>query len=142
MKQNRSSLVLPRPNIDIFGGKPVLSKKELLQERTGLLKVLAAIIEDAGGRLLISNGSFGEMKSGAKRTIQIVPGPLGLALQFDTFTETEAETNDTHGTDDAAEFYNSDVAREAREFLRLQRNEANLDPGGDIRGVAEAEPGN
>lgn len=117
LKPSKSSYASGAPPcpVTIEGAKP-LNKNDMLGEYNGLLIVLAAIIEKNKGRVMVSEDDIAIVKR-QKRVLQIIPGVMGLSLQFNDFKEdnTLVEPEETH------DFLASSVAQEAREFLAKQR---------------------
>lgn len=117
IKKNKSAFASGAPpcSVSIEGSKP-LNRLDTQKEYNGLLVVLAAILEQNNGRVLVSQEALDTVRR-QKRVLQIVPAELSLSVQFDTFTEdtTEPETVEDNN------FLESSIAQEAREFLAKQK---------------------
>jgi hypothetical protein len=91
-----------------------INQGSLRSEYNGLLITIAAMIEANGGQFTIPEECLNKVKQG--RVIQILVSPTELTIQFDTFGATEAnEETDSN-------FLESQVAKDAREFLSKQKD--------------------
>lgn len=117
-----------KPLITVEGSNKTLTKQELLQERAAMLLVIASMVKEAGGRVMVAKTTFEEVKS-EPRVIRIIDGDVGFAIQFNDFEEREEPHNETIG--ETGNFLESDAAASAREYLAgLRRDESGNDNGG------------
>ena len=115
--------------VRIDGAPKVLTREQLYGEVQGLLKILAGLVEQNRGVLSVSNETL--QKVGQEgRVLQIDPGQFGVMLKFkEEVKDGRAESNrepETEGSEAdgvrAEGFYDSEFARETREYLRNQRS--------------------
>jgi hypothetical protein len=119
--------------VRIDGSKKILSKTELQIEVDGILRMLAALVEENRGTLSVTLESLRKVGQEG-RILQIIPGQLGITVKFKedengTRTGTEAEGSEVDSIR-GEKFFESDAAREAREYLRSTRDS-------DVRTVSE-----
>lgn len=103
--------------VSIAGAIKPRTADEMRHEYNGLLITLAAILEQNNGRVLVTQENIDAVKR-QKRVLQLIPGPLALSVQFDTFKE---EPVAPPVVAPESNFLASDVAQEAREYLAKQK---------------------
>jgi hypothetical protein len=118
LKKSKSAYATGAPPcpVTIEGGSKFLNASEKLQEYNGLLIVLAAILEQNNGRVIVPIEAINTVKK-QKRILQLRQSEFGLSLQFDTFQEETAVPQ----VQEEKHFLESSVAQEARDFLAQQR---------------------
>ncbi len=114
IKSAFASGVPPCP-VTLEGDKP-FKKDEILSAYNGLLIVLAAIIEQNKGRVIVSEDSIATVKR-KKRVLQIVPSHVGVSFQFNDFKDEDVISV----PEEIHDFLGSALAQEAREFLAKQK---------------------
>ena len=110
--------------VKISGAGP-MTKQELLADYNGLLVVLAALVEESNGRVVVGKDTINKIGNQG-RTLQLKDGELSLAIQFTNFIE--RETKDA--VNNERSFLDSDAAREAREYLSSIGNDSGRDGSG------------
>lgn len=108
---------MPLCPVTIDGAVKPRTLEEMRSEYNGLLITLAAILERNDGRIFVNYEDVDKVKR-QKRVLQIIPGEVSLALQFNTSAKA-APTEST--TEAASSFLNSNAAQEARDYLAKQK---------------------
>lgn len=130
---------VPPSNINIKGSKPPTSKKDLKLERISMLRVIAGIVLMSGGRIDVDAEVVMRMASGNHTLVIEENVDTGnFIIRFD-----EEKEDDTNGTGETGSFFDSDAAREAREFLANLQRERELRSGTDetVEVVGDSDSG-